>query len=582
MNHIGEQKRISDENGMLMPPGSGYMTLILTVVISALSCSVLAGQERSPEERVDAIFSQIDPETMPGCAVSVIKSAEIIFENGYGMANLEYGIPLTPGSVFHVASVSKQFTALAVQLLVDEGRISWDDDIRDYIQEVPDFGSTITLRHLVHHVSGLRDQWSLLSKAGWRWESDVVTQQDVLEITSRQTSLNFEPGSRYLYSNTGFTLLAVVVERVTGQSFREFTTERIFLPLGMENTHFQDDHRRIVRNRAWAYEPDSDGFFGLRNSVPVFSTTGATSLFTTVRDLAAWDRNFYSGEIGGIESLQSMHEQFELTNGDTIPYAFGMIIDEYLGLKTVSHGGADAGYRTSYLRFPDQEFSISVLCNFPTSNPDGIAKRIARIYLEDEMRIPDTRSNRESQHSALELTVAEEDMRKLDGYYVTQPGDRTARIRFRNNMLTLDMGGGIPLRPIGNDLFQVAGSGIEVSINAPDKNSPGSLSFIDESNPDVYKRVDSWRPAREDLEDLAGSYYSDELGTEYRFTVENNTLRFHHRKLGSRLLRPAFNDAFFMGGRTIVFTRNSENEINGFRISDSRVWGIKFERMQAH
>lgn len=579
MKNVTEKKINTDKHGLAEPSETRYKSLFLTVIISALSFSILAAQDFSLEERVDAIFTQIDSDSLPGCAVSVIKSAETVYENAYGMANLEYGIPLTPGSVFHVASVSKQFTALAVQLLVNEGKASWDDDIRDYVPEVPDFENTITLRHLVHHVSGLRDQWSLLSKAGWRWESDVVTQEDVLEITSRQTALNFEPGSRYLYSNTGYTLLAVVIERVSGQTLREFTSERIFRPLGMEHTHFQDDHRRIVRNRAWAYEPHREGTFGFRNSVPVFNVTGASSLFTTVRDLAAWDRNFYTGEIGGPDSLQKMHERFVLTTGDTISYASGMIVDEYLGLKTVSHGGADAGYRSSFFRFPQQEFSVSVLCNFPSSNPDGIARRIAHIYLEDELQNPEIEFRSSHNRQTAEITISEEELRKLQGYYITQPGDRSRSIRFRNNILVLEMGPGIPLRPIGNDVFEVGGSGIEVTIQASDGTSPGTLSFPGDSEPDIYQRVDFWSPAKEDLDAIAGSYYSDELGTEYRFTVEDNTLRFHHRKLESRLLRPAFTDAFFMGGRTIVFTRNAEDEIDGFRISDSRVWGVRFERM---
>jgi len=238
---------------------------VITILLVFALAMILAGSSVDPDpiqKKVDRIFEGIDSETSPGCALSVMQKGEIIYENGYGMANLEYGVPITPETIFHVASVSKQFTAMAIELLVNDGLVSWDDDIRDYVPEVPDLGHTITLRHLVHHVSGFRDQWSLLLLAGWRWESDVVRQRDVLDVVSRQAALNFPPGTRYLYSNTGYTLLAVVVERVSGQTLREFSKERIFGPLGMDNTHFQDDHRRIVPNRAWAYEPNEDGLFG--------------------------------------------------------------------------------------------------------------------------------------------------------------------------------------------------------------------------------------------------------------------------------------------------------------------------------
>ena len=240
----------------------------------------------------------------------------------------------------------------------------------------------------MHHVSGIRDQWSLLGTAGWRFEADVITQSDVLDISSRQTALNFPTGSRYLYSNTGFTLLAVVVERVSGQTLREFTTERMFEPLGMTDTHFHDDHNMIVPNRAWAYAPDEGGEFGLRNSIPDFDVVGATSLFTTVHDLAAWDRNFDTGRVGGRSALERLHERFVLTSGDTIAYAHGLSIGTYRGLETVGHGGADAGYRSNFLRFPGEGVSVAVLCNFPSSNPGGLARRVANVYLGD--RFEDT------------------------------------------------------------------------------------------------------------------------------------------------------------------------------------------------
>jgi CubicO group peptidase (beta-lactamase class C family) len=337
------------------------------MVVAASAARPLDAQVASPERQVDEIFAAMDTPDSAGCAVSVMRRGAIIYRRGYGMANLEYGVPITPSSIFHVASVSKQFTAMALALLVAEGKVAWDDDIRRYVPEVPDYGKTITLEHLVHHTSGIRDQWSLLSMAGWRWEGDVVKQEDVLIIIARQNALNFDPGTTYLYSNTGFTLLAVVVERVSGKSLREFTQEQIFEPLGMRDTHFHDDHQRIVVNRAYAYAPDS--VYGLRISIPDFAIVGASSLFTTVEDLAKWDRDFYTGQVGGPEVIEQLQTRGVLNNGEKIDYAFGLSHGTYRGLHTVGHGGADAGYRSDFLRLPDQEFSVCGAVQLPVQQP---------------------------------------------------------------------------------------------------------------------------------------------------------------------------------------------------------------------
>ena len=341
-----------------------------------------ASQDRTLEAQVDEILTPWDRADFPGCAVSVMHDGTVVYAQGYGMANLEYGIPIVPSSVFHVASVSKQFTAMAVALLASDGRLSWNHDIRMYVPEVPVFGTRITLRHLVHHTSGLRDQWSLLHMAGWRFEADVVRQEDVLDLVSRQTAPNFEPGVQYLYSNTGFTLLALVVERVARKTLREFAEERIFGPLGITNTHFHDDHQMIIENRAYAYAPDRDGTLHL--SVPDFDVVGATNLFTSVEDMARWDRNFYKGRVGGREVLEQLLTRGVLNGGETISYASGLVHGTHRGFETVGHGGSDAGYRSHYVRFPRQRLSVVVLCNAPSSNPRDLSQRVADIYLADQ------------------------------------------------------------------------------------------------------------------------------------------------------------------------------------------------------
>jgi CubicO group peptidase (beta-lactamase class C family) len=258
--------------------------LLLAIGLNAAT----AGQETV----VDKVFAEWDSTVSPGCALSVIKDGKIIYKRGYGMADLDHDIPISPETVFHVASISKQFTAAAILLLAQEGKLSLDDDVRKYVPELPDFGALITIRQLIHHTSGLRDQWSLLGLAGWRYSLDLITDDDVLDVMSRQKELNFLPGEKHVYCNTGYTLLAQIVKRVSGQSFREFTTSRIFKPLDMKSTHFRDDHAEIVKHIAYGYV-NGEGGNSYRLSVTNFDTVGATSLLTTVEDLAQWDENFY-------------------------------------------------------------------------------------------------------------------------------------------------------------------------------------------------------------------------------------------------------------------------------------------------
>ena len=249
-------------------------------------------------EQVDKVFAKWDSTVSPGCALSVMRDGQIIYKRGYGMADLDHDVPITPETVFHVASISKQFTAAAIVLLAQEGKLSLDDDVRKYITELPDFGARITIRQLIFHTSGLRDQWELLGLAGWRYSLDLITDDDVLELMSRQKDLNFQPGDKHVYCNTGYTLLAQIVKRVSGQSLREFTTNRIFKPLGMNHTHFRDDHAEIVKHIAYGYV-DGEGGSGFPAQRHEFRYRRRHQPMTTVEDLAHWDENFYHPRVGG-------------------------------------------------------------------------------------------------------------------------------------------------------------------------------------------------------------------------------------------------------------------------------------------
>ena len=366
------------------------ITSIALMLFLGLSC--FAQKDISTEQQIDNILSKYNSSKTPGVAVAVAKDGKIVFKKGYGMANLEYDIPITPSTVFHVASVSKQFTTFSILLLEKEGKLSLDDDIRKYIPEVPDFGKTITLRHLATHTSGIRDQWALLTLAGWRMD-DVITTEQVLKLINRQKTLNFEPGSKFLYSNSGFTLLAEVVARITKKSFAEFTKKRIFEPLKMTKTQFYDNHQKIVKNRAYSYGKAGDVYIkGKLN----YSNVGATSLFTTAEDLSKWSMNFEKPIVGDFEVFKKLKEPAKLNDGklatlavrdgEPIYHAMGQFVRNYRGLDIVNHTGSDAGFNSYLLRFPNEKFSVMLLGNDASFNSFQTGLAIAEIYLKDKLK----------------------------------------------------------------------------------------------------------------------------------------------------------------------------------------------------
>ena len=360
---------------------------IWAVILALHSIAFAQQPKHTPDKKlshkIDQIFSEWNKSNSPGCALAIIKDKQIIYERGYGIANLEYGVPITPVSAFYVGSIAKQFTAMSIALLAQEGKLSLDDNIRKYVPEIPDYGTPITIRQLIHHTSGLRDFWDLIGQAGRRWD-DAYTLKDVIETAAQQKELNCKPGEKHLYSNTGYMLLAIIVQRASGQSLREFADAHIFKPLGMLHTRFQDDHSALIPGRVYGYVPqegNSFGVYAINNDL-----VGAGGLWTTVEDLARWDANFYSAKVGGQALIQQLQVPGTGTDGVKFDYAFGLHIDEYKGVKRVRHGGVFAGYRAEMIRFPEKKFSVAVLCNSSSVTPTKLANEIADMFLIDQIK----------------------------------------------------------------------------------------------------------------------------------------------------------------------------------------------------
>lgn len=366
-----------------------FLKSCLVLFCIAFTCNSFYGQaNENPEAQIDKLFSAYNAKT-PGVAVAVVKDGNVVFSKGYGAANLEYDVPITTKTVFNIASVSKQFTAFAIYILEKQGKLSLEDDAGKYIPEMPDYEKIIRIKHLLAHTSGVKDQAALMSLAGWR-EGDITKMQDVLRLLSRQKELNFEPGNRYLYSNSGYILLAEIVERASGQTFAEFTKKNIFEPLEMNDTQFYDDYERVVKNRADSYELENGVY---KKKILSNSVDGAGNLYTTVEDMAKWALNFENPKAGDAELVKKFNEPSLLNNGEKVIYARfgddvgyhakGQIHWNYRGTKQISHGGHAAAFRSSFWRFPEQNLAIIAFSNDEDFEQVKNITTIANLYLRN-------------------------------------------------------------------------------------------------------------------------------------------------------------------------------------------------------
>jgi len=560
---------------------------VLTLAVSVGCVSGPHGKTASFSRSIDDLFTQWNKPDSPGCALAVIKEGKVIYERGYGCANLEYGTPITPSSVFNIASASKQFTAMCVLLLVQQGKLSLDDDIRKYVSEIRDYGKVITIRHLVHHTSGLRDFEQLRTMAGGL-EGDVNTQEYMLDLVSHQKELNYNPGDEFLYSNTGYDLLAEIVARVSEHSFAEFADANIFKPLGMTNTHFHDNHERIVRNRAFCYRPVGSNSFV--NAFVNGSVVGGGGIYSTVADLAKWVNNFDHGQVGGPGVLKQMHEQGVLNNGHTNRYAFGLFIDEYRGTKMVEHGGGYAGYRSDIIRFPDQKVAVVLLANLSAIDAVQLARQVADIVLFGGPVQEPTKSQ-DPKSSPDPVTRVSTD--KLDAYcgmYELKPGVFDSITREGERLYAkISLGGPrVELWPETENTFFVKEDGSRVSFERDERGQVNrfraqtkSKDPIFDTNTYVGQRIiPSRAPLRaEELTEFVGEYSSDELGTTYTILVRDGELLAHHRRLGDiPLTQTPGRDQFLGEGSCVTFTRDARNQITGLKWTTPLSRNVRFDR----
>jgi CubicO group peptidase (beta-lactamase class C family) len=550
----------------------------LASAAAMLACSiVLHGYDaaRPDVAQVDAIFSKWTSRT-PGCGVGVSSGGRIVLEKAYGMADLEHDVRNTPDTIFEAGSVSKQFTAAAVLLLAREGKLSLDDQASKYIPELPDYGHSLTIRHLLQHTSGLRDWGEVEIVAGWPRTTRAYTQAHVLDIVSRQKSLNFVPGTKWSYSNTGYNLVAIIVTRVSGMPFSEFCRTRIFQPLGMTHTSWRDDFRRIVKKRAIAYDETKDGF---RQNMPFEDVHGNTGLLTTVGDLLRWNENAVTQKVGDAELLREELTPGHLNDGTLHDYAMGLYIRNYMGLlPEVSHGGATAGYRAFLARYPDQHLSVAVLCNVSTGTPQLYALDAVRLYFSESLQ------------AKMKTALAGRNL-------IANEDQATTRSINAHEGLFRNTSTGVPLVLIADKLsLKPGGSSDPSSLLHPIDSTTyqpldGSKTYSfdvegvtlrvknDNGTTDVYERVEIATPTPDELRSLAGRYVSDEAEVELDVEADGTDLKIKRRPNTTLALKPVYKDAFSAQSLGLVrFRRDADNRVTALSVTLDRLWDLRFEK----
>ena len=539
-------------------------------VLFVLITGNLFAQDKTDSE-VDSIFKQYNQKSGPGCAVAILRNDSIIFQKGYGMANLEYDIPITPTTVFDIASVSKQFAGLAISTLIEQGKISMDDDIRKYLPDVPKFSKIITIRHLVHHTSGLRDWPEALAYAGWRWD-DVFSFEDIMRMVKAQKELDFEPGTKYSYSNTGYNLLAAIVAEVSGKSFRAWTDENIFQPLQMNSSHFQDDYSRLVKNLAYSYSSNGSEFVKSPSELTAY---GSSSLFTTVEDLSRWLINFDKQIALKNPVYLNMLTFGKLNNGKPVAYGYGLETDEYRGLKTISHNGGWAGYRSVIMNFPDEKVSIIILSNFADFDVNRHVSEVAGLFLKEKFKDKPVVTNKlkDAPMTVLETLLA----KKFTGNYLLRPG-KVISITLENGQIMTQATGEpkFPTEPRSDSTIWIDAYGAPMTFVKNKKGEVNELKYRDL----LVKRVTLWNPDPAMINQFTGTYYSTELSTEYKIDLENGVLKMHHMRLGDLGLTvdPTGTDRFNGDLGSIEFFRNAQKKVAGFRVSGGRVKNLRFDK----
>jgi CubicO group peptidase (beta-lactamase class C family) len=534
------------------------------LLAAALSPAAFAQAADDPATKIDALFAKASIET-PGCAVGIAKGGETVLERAYGAADLEHAVVNTTATVFESGSVAKQFTAAAILLLEKDGKLKLTDDIRKHLPEMPNYGAPITIDMLLHHTSGLRDWDSVSTAAGQPRGERSFTNAEVLDIAARQKALNYKPGAEYAYTNTGYNLAAIIVERVSGKSFQDFTKERIFAPLGMTHSSWRDDFSTIVKNRAMAYGRIPGGYV---QAMPFMNVYGNGGMLTTVGDFLIWNEALSSDKLGVTKALET---RGVLNDGREIMYARGIEIHDYRGLREISHSGSTGGYITWLARYPGQQLSVAMLCNGPPPREFSHPHQLADAWL------PATQPSAQPAAATVDPTP-------FTGMFINASTGFPAQLSVKDGALQFAPSGG-PTLPIA------ISSGARWTVGGGARPDGGAVTFTGkdrfthetaDGNRYDYARKAAAALTPAQLTELTGRYASDEAGATYRVATENGKLviRIDHWPESVIELEPSYKDAFLDGYTLVRFYRNKAGRITEMSIADNRMRDLRAPRLK--
>ncbi len=560
-------------------------TILLTCWLIGTPAFRVAGQSLKHESirKIDELFAQWNARTSPGCAVAVVLKGQSVYQKCFGEANLEDQIPVTADTVFDACSVAKEFTALAVQLLVTAGKCQLDDPLVKYVPEMGKVGRVITLRQLLHHTSGIRDAEELACALGGR-DEDVLTTADALWLLTHQHTLNFEPGTQYLYSNSDYILLALVVQRLSGRPVGEFIRDEIFTPLGMSHSRMLNDHSLIVEHRAESYKPAPGGGFRRVSVNDGFSGDGG--LFTTISDMERWDKNFDSQPIGGRATLDRLIEPGVLKDGTQIHYASGLVISKDGNFTTIGHNGGAGGYRETFLRFPEQRLSVILLANASSVPTDRLARRIAEIILDNES----SRKPRELPRQAVQISPSLYD-NYVGEYYFENGLTRVFRKQNDRLIMVLPDGKQVLALPCSDTRFFFEDLPGEVEFLKPEVGMPRRIRGYLGDQVFMGHEVKTIALNSGSVEGYLGNYYSDELQVVYRIGFHSGLLILQYPKgeipfvsinsndfkRDAKHSSPDYGESLVVD--TIEFVRNASSKVIGFNLNNERLIGLRFCRL---
>jgi CubicO group peptidase (beta-lactamase class C family) len=533
----------------------------IALLLSGFAAQPLVTQSNETSQKVDRIFAEFSRPGSPGCSLGVIRDGQFVDRTAYGEASLELDFPLSPGSVFYVGSVSKQFTAASVVLAAEQGYLSLDDDVRKYIPGLPQYGHTITLRQMLNQTSGFRDFFELLYLSGHA-ASDFNSPAEILKLIERQKGLNNVPGAEWVYSNTNYFLLGIVLQRATGKTLADFANQNIFMPLGMTHTRFYDDASVVVPGRVPAYDPAQKGGFRVDWSTS-YAIVGGGGVMTTIDDLLRWDDNFYSNRLGKGTLLKELESPGVLNSGQRTTYGMGLVFGNYRGLPIVEHNGALFGYSADLLRFPQQRFTVITLCNVSNAQPELHARAVADLFLNDKMQ-PDT----------IPSTTQEQlpDPAAYVGDYLDPRTHTIYSFTLKDHNL---QAWGSPLRRKGaNQYYDLFGDVITFT------GSPAAMKATLDMNGVTYfsgKRLSERRLGSAALRSFVGDYRSAELGSDLQLSIEKDRLTARIRNGLPTALMPVAADEFVAPGSiVIVFNRNAGGKVSGLRLYTQSARGIRY------